>query len=92
MVDTGGQARHPAATDRILRYWASGPGAIKIRWGTPGDHSRCVRLIQEEITSHGRAPLPDHEIHGLCANLQKRATGSAHDSFDNQNRHGSGKH
>jgi hypothetical protein len=82
VVDTGGQARHPAATQRLMDYWAHGPGAAKIRWGTPGDHTRCTRLIQEEITSDGKPPLPDHEIHGLCTNLQKQATGKGHDPFD----------
>lgn len=88
MVDTGGQARHPASTEKLMRYWAEGEGAAKIKWATPGDHTRCVRLINEEIASHGGRPLPDGEIHGLCTNLQKRATGQAHDAFDNQNRHG----
>lgn len=83
MVDTGGAQRHPAATDRIMRYWVSGPGAAKIRWATPGDHTRCVRLVQEAITKGGHAPLPDHEIHGLCTNMQKMATGKGHDAFDN---------
>lgn len=82
MVDTGGQARHPNATEHLMEYWSHGAGAAKIRWGTPGDHTRCVHEIQKAITDDGRAPLPDNEIHGLCANLQKRATGSAHDPAD----------
>ena len=77
MVDTGGQARHPAATERLMQYWAHGEGALKIRWKTEGDHTRCVRLIQEASTKGGHAPLPDHEIHGLCTNLEQMATGSA---------------
>jgi hypothetical protein len=83
VVNTGGQARHPAATEQLMRYWAEGEGAARIRWGTEGDHTRCTRLINEEITKKGKAPLPPDEIHGLCTNLQKRATGSAHDKFDN---------
>lgn len=71
-----------------MAFWAHGRGAIEIRWGTPGDHTRCVRLINEAIVKGGHAPLPDNEIHGLCTNLQKMATGSAHDAFDNQSRHG----
>ncbi len=79
MVDTGGRARHPGATERLMEYWAHGEGAAKIRWKTPGDHTRCVRLIQEAVTKDGRPPLPEHEIHGLCTNLEQRATGSAND-------------
>lgn len=26
-----------AATERLMRYWAEGPGAAKIQWGVPGD-------------------------------------------------------
>lgn len=76
-------------TARIKNYWAHGEGAAKIGWGTPGDHSRCVRLIQEAVTKGGHAPLPDREIHGLCTNLQREATGQAHDKFDRGN-HGHG--
>jgi hypothetical protein len=42
-----------------------------------------VRLVNEAIVKGGGKPLPDHEIHGFCTNLQKEATGSAHDPFDN---------
>lgn len=82
MVDTGGQARHPASTERLMFFWAHGKGALQIKWGTPGDHTRCVRLVQEAITKGGGHPLPDNEIHGLCTNLQKMATGKGHDAAD----------
>lgn len=29
-------------TERLHKYWAHGPGAAKIAWGTPGDFDRCV--------------------------------------------------
>jgi hypothetical protein len=83
VVNTGGQARHPGDTERIKRYWAFGPGAAKIKWGSEGDHNRCVRLVNEAIVNGGGKPLPPDEIHGLCTNLQKMATGQAHDRFDN---------
>lgn len=62
---------------QFQKYWLAGAGAGKIRWGTPGDFDRCRRLINEEITSHGRKPLPDHEISGLCNILHRKATGAA---------------
>jgi hypothetical protein len=92
MANTGGQARHPVATERLMAFWAHGEGAAKIRWATPGDHTRCVRLIQEAITKDGKPPLPDHEIHGLCTNLQKMATGKAHDPADFQGHGNRGHH
>lgn len=75
MVSTGGQARHPIATERLMEFWAHGRGAAEIGWGTDGDHTRCVHKIQEAIVKGGHPPLPDHEIHGLCTNLEIRATG-----------------
>ena len=60
----------------LKRYWLTGAGAAKIRWGEGGDFMRCVTAINAEITKHGRKPLPDHEIKGLCANLHREATGA----------------
>lgn len=76
MVNTGGQARHPGATERLMHYWAEGDGAAKIGWGRAGDFDRCVHLVQEAVTKDGKAPLPDREIKGLCSNLHQRATGA----------------
>lgn len=89
MVDTGGQARHPGSTERLVTYWAEGAGALKIKWGIPGDFERCVHEIQSAITKGGRAPLPDGEIKGLCSNLHKRATGGrpGHAPTEVGNRH-----
>lgn len=71
-----GQARHPGATEKLMRYWAEGEGAIKIRWGVPGDFDRCIREIQTAITKDGKPPLSDRVIKGLCSNLHQRATGA----------------
>lgn len=77
MVNTGGAQRHPADTARLKNYWAHGKGSIAIAWGTDGDHTRCVRLVNEAIVERGGKPLPDHEIHGFCTNVQKMAIGHA---------------
>ncbi|OMB79277.1 hypothetical protein [Mycolicibacterium conceptionense] len=61
---------------QFKKYWLSGAGAAKIRWGTPGDFNRCVTAINAKIVENGRKPLPDHEIKGLCAKLHKEATGA----------------
>lgn len=34
-----------AAARRLKNYWLHGPGAAKIRWGSPGDWRRCVRHL-----------------------------------------------
>jgi hypothetical protein len=66
---------HPGDPGRLKRYWAFGEGSLKISWGAPGDHTRCVRLVQEAIVKGGGTPLPDHEIHGFCTNAEIMATG-----------------
>jgi 2'-5' RNA ligase len=36
-----GWITNPKETSRLHRYWTKGPGAAKIRWGTPNDFYRC---------------------------------------------------
>jgi len=55
-------------TERLMRYWAEGPGAAKIRWGVAGDFDRC-RLHLGKYVSPG-------QLDGLCSNLHQRATGA----------------
>lgn len=57
------QSRMPA---QLKRYWLTGPGALKIRWGTPGSFDRCVRELKDDFPQ---------DPEGLCANLYHEATG-----------------
>lgn len=68
MVDTGGTARHPVATERLMEYWAHGEGAAKIGWGTPGDFHRCELQLGKYVSPG--------IVAGLCSNLHVRATGA----------------
>lgn len=68
--------------ERLKRYWAFGEGGRLIGWPSPGDHTRCVQLVQEAIAKGGGKPMSDHEAHGFCTNIQKMATGSARDASD----------
>lgn len=66
----GGREDTPQAvrsTERLMHYWAEGPGRAKINWGVPGDFDRCVVQL-------GKYVGPDI-VKGLCANLHHRATG-----------------
>jgi len=54
-------------TERLMRYWAEGPGAAKIGWGTKDDFYRCEAELSKYVG-------PD-QVKGLCSNLHKRATG-----------------
>jgi len=57
-----------AATERLMRYWAHGPGAAKIKWGVPGDFDRCVVQLSKYVGPG--------IVKGLCSNLHQRATGA----------------
>lgn len=66
MADT-----HPGdgSAERLMEYWAHGPGAAKIQWGVEGDFDRCrVQL--------GKYVKPGRMLDGLCSNLHVRATGA----------------
>lgn len=56
-------------TERLMTYWAEGPGAAKLHWGIPGDFDACVVELGKYVHD------PD-ELKGLCANLHHRATGA----------------
>lgn len=61
-----GWVTHPKATRRLMRYWARGKGAAKIRWFTKGSMRRCIRQLRKYFPQNAG---------GLCANLHKQATG-----------------
>lgn len=52
--------------ETLRRYWTEGEGALKIRWGTPGDFDRCVRELEKYMPGQAK---------GYCSNLHQRATG-----------------
>lgn len=66
--DGPGWITEPRATSRLRNYWATGPGAAKIAWGTPGDFNRCRANLAEYV------PRPDW-LAGLCANIHFDAMG-----------------
>ena len=43
----GGLDRNRGNAEDLRDYWVHGEGAAKIRWGTPGDWSRCVRHLSK---------------------------------------------
>jgi hypothetical protein len=52
--------------EKLRRYWTTGKGALKIRWGTPGDWTRCYRQLRKFMGLRAK---------GYCQNLHKRSTG-----------------
>jgi hypothetical protein len=51
---------------QLRRYWTKGKGAAKIRWGTPGDWTRCVRQLSKYMGPRAK---------GYCQLRHKEVTG-----------------
>ena len=64
--DGPGWITNPKATERIRRYWVRGEGALKIKWGVPGDFNRC----REQLAKYIQNPA---WLAGACANMHKEA-------------------
>jgi Putative peptidoglycan binding domain len=52
---------------KLQKYWLAGPGAAKIRWGTPGAWRRCYRNLVKYL---GPIKTP-----GACTNLSEKLGG-----------------
>lgn len=50
----------------LKRYWGTGAGATRIRWGTPGDWTRCNRQLSKYLGPRAK---------GYCARMHKARTG-----------------
>jgi HK97 family phage prohead protease len=61
-----GMITNPAGTERLHQYWVHGEGAAKIRWGEPGDFSRCVEHLRKYIRDpEGYCNLAHHSALGF---------------------------
>jgi len=63
----GGLDRNRGGAEKLRRYWLYGPGALKIRWNTPGDWTRCVRHLEKYLGARakGYCQLRHHEATGM---------------------------
>lgn len=66
LVAAGGLDRNRGGAEKLRRYWLRGPGAAKIRWGTPGDWRRCVRHLGKYMGERAK---------GYCQLRHKEADG-----------------
>lgn len=66
LVAAGGVDQNRGDAEKLRRYWLYGPGAVKIRWNTPGDWRRCVRHLSKYMGTRAQ---------GYCALRHKEATG-----------------
>lgn len=68
-----------AAADSNLReYWLRGEGAAKIRWGTDGDFTRCVRQLRRYVRNpEGLCAEYHFEMHGKWPGEKKDAAAAS---------------
>jgi hypothetical protein len=66
MIAAGGLDRNKGNAEELRQYWLTGKGAAKIRWGTGGDWTRCVRQLSKYMGPRAK---------GYCALRHKEATG-----------------
>ena len=66
VLAAGGLDRNRGNAEELRRYWTTGKGAAKIRWGTPGDWTRCVRQLSKYMGTRAK---------GYCQLRHKDATG-----------------
>lgn len=62
----GGLDRNRGNAEELRQYWTRGKGAAKIRWGTPGDWTRCVRHLSKYMGTRAK---------GYCQLRHKDALG-----------------
>ena len=66
LIAAGGLDRNRGNAEELRHYWVHGKGAAKIRWGTPGDWTRCVRNLSKYMGPRAK---------GYCQLRHKEATG-----------------
>ena len=62
----GGLDRNRGQAEKLRRYWTIGRGALKIRWNTPGDWTRCYRHLSKYMGPRAK---------GYCSLRHKEMTG-----------------
>ena len=75
LVAAGGADRNRGNAERLRRYWTIGKGGMKIRWGTGGDWTRCVRHLSKYMgpRSKGYCALRHHEMTGMWTGDKRHA-------------------
>jgi hypothetical protein len=67
LTAAGGVDRNRGNAEKLRRYWLFGRGALKIRWNTPGDWTRCYRNLKKYMGPRAK---------GYCSLRHKEATGT----------------
>lgn len=81
----GGLDRNRGNAEKLRRYWLYGKGALKIRWNTPGDWTRCYHHLAKYMgpRAKGYCSLRHHEATGMWPGDKKnRDEGVGHKMFN----------
>ena len=67
MSADGGLDRNRGNAEKLRRYWVYGKGAAKIKWGAPGDWTRCYHHLMKYMgpRAKGYCALRHHEATGM---------------------------
>lgn len=67
MIAAGGADRNNGNAETLRRYWTTGEGGLKVRWGTDGDMTRCMRQLRKYLGNRapGYCALRHHEMTGM---------------------------
>jgi hypothetical protein len=85
VVAAGGADRSRGNAEKLRRYWVSGPGAAKIRWGAGGDWKRCVRHLSKYlgVRAKGYCQLRHKEALGIYTSTHAKKLGGPHRGRNN---------
>lgn len=74
IADTPGDWKN---AHKLRAYWTHGKGALKIRWGTPGDLTRARKHLEKYVPGRGWALAQSYHKHlfGVSNIVHDRATG-----------------
>lgn len=75
LVAAGGADRNRGGAEQLRKYWTVGKGGAKIRWGTKGDWTRCVRQLNKYMGARAK---------GYCALRHKEMSGMWPGDKDNR--------
>jgi len=77
----GGLDRNRGGAEKLRRYWTVGKGGLKIRWGTDGDWTRCVKQLSKYLgpRAKGYCALRHKEMNGYWPGDKRNKSGSSED-------------
>ena len=84
----GGADRNRGSAEQLRKYWTVGVGGQKIRWGSPGDWTRCVALVGKHLgpRAKGYCALRHKEMNGYYPGDKKNKSDAARNEFATTNK------